>query len=378
MQISNVAEKAMSIAKTLRAAIAPFVVFGACSVGWAAIGLAADSDTEPMSESSRQEKASQIFAFLAGETQDSSPQRIQNYLKASELVDALEFSAADLYGEDDLNMIPWLYLAAMDSYRLAGILASDDNRVSYHAVRQMANQSGGKKLNAFSLGGNVSWADPGTASSLRQLHKSFLVKAMSKYSKMAEIFESAGNMEAQAMARIYRADIQLLWNWGTPFANYREAQELLRQAGIEEDRIELFFDRPQLIPVNRFYATLEEAIENQEAELAARLPSNDPARQAPYFAWDVSVPAVRSPLPIESLAAARESYEYVDLRFRITAEGDVRAVNVLAAEDSGAEQNARIAREAAYKLDFRPALVDGRGQPQSGLHMRFHLPGGTK
>ena len=378
MQISNVAEKAMSIVKTLRAAIAPFVVFGACSVGWAAIGLAADSDTEPMSESSRQEKASQIFAFLAGATQDSSPRRIQNYLKSSELVDALEFSAADLYGEDDPNMIPWLYLAAMDSYRLAGILASDDNRVSYHAVRQMANQSGGKKLNAFSLGGNVSWADPGTASSLRQLHKSFLVKAMSKFSEMAEIFESAGNPEAQAMAWIYRADMQLLRNWGTPFANYREAQELLRQAGIAEDRIELFFGRPQLITVNRFYTTLEAAIENQEAELALRMQTNDPARQAPYFAWDTSVPAVRSPLPIDSLAAARESYEYVDLRFRITAEGDVRAVNVYASGDSGAERNARIAREAAYKLDFRPALVDGRGQPQSGLHMRFHLPSGVK
>ena len=89
------------------------------------------------------------------------------------------------------------------------------------------------------------------------------------------------------------------------------------------------------------------------------------------------MPTVRSPLPIASLAAAGESYEHADLRFRISAKGDVRAVTVVAAADSGEEQDREFVREAAYHLHFRPALVNGRAQPQSDLHMRFHLPRGV-
>ncbi len=361
--------------KTLPAALAAIVMSAACSLTWTTPGLAAD---ERLSDVSRQEKAAQIFTYLTGATPDGSPQSIPDYLKASKLVDQLEYAAADQYGENDPKMAPWLYLTAMDRYRLAGILASDDERVSYHELRKMANEGGGKKLTAPNIGTNSYWTQAGSARSVRDLRKTFMKEATRKFTEMAEIFENAGNPEAQAMALIYRADFQLLQDWGTPFANYRQAQELMRQAGIPEVRIEAFFGRPQLIPVNRFYLTLEEAIENQEAELAARLHADDPARQAPYFAWDASVPTVRAPLPIESLNAARETFEPFDLRFRLSAKGDVRAVNVVAATDSGTEQFRNLVREAAYDLHFRPALENGRGQPQSGLHMRFHLPGEVK
>lgn len=366
----------MSGCKKLAAAFAAVVIFGACSLGWATIALAADSDSEPLSEISREEKAARIFTYLTGVTQGESSQRIQNYLNVSELVDELEHAAADLYGEDDLRMVPWLYLAAMDHYRLAGVLASGDSRVRFQALRKMAVENGGKRLYAVGSVIVAPWAATGSDWSVRQLQKNFMREATRKFTDIAEIYESAGNLEAQAMARIYRADLQLLQNQGTPFANYREAQALLRQAGVPEDRIEAFFGRPQLIPANRFYPSLEAAIENQEAELAARLPPHHPARQAPYFAWDESVPAVRAPQPIDSLTAARESYKAVDLRFRLSAEGDVRAVNVVAAPDSGQERIRSLVRESAYKLHFRPALIGGRGQAQSGMHMRFHLPDG--
>ncbi len=375
MQISRVVEKTVSGFKTIPAAMAAIVVSGACSLAWATTGLAAE---EPLSDASRQEKAALIFTYLTGAMPDGSPQSIQDYLKSSELIDEFKYAAAELYGENDPKIVPWLYLTAMDRYRLAGILASDDERVSYHELRKLANEGGGKKLIAPNVGIDSYWTQPGSAYSVRVLRKTYMRDATRKFTEMAEIFENAGNPEAQAMARIYQADFQLLQDWGAPFANYRQAQELLRLAGIPEERIETFFGRAQLIPANRFHLTLDEAIENQEAELAARTQADNPARQAPYFAWDASVLTVRAPLPIESLNAARETYEPFDLRFRLSARGDVRAVNVVAATDSSEEQNENLVREAAYDLHFRPALENGRGQPQSGLHMRFHLPGEVK
>ena len=372
MQISRAIEMTISGCKTFRAAMAAMVISAACSLALITPGLAAD---EPLSDASRQEKAARIFTFLTGATPDGSPQSVPDYLKASQLIDQLEYAAADQYGENDPKMAPWLYFTAMDRYRLAGILASDDERVGYHELRKMANEGGGKKLIAPSRGIYSYWTQAGLASSVRDLRKTHMKEATRKFTEMVEIFENAGNPEAQAMARIYQADFQLLYNRGTPFANYRQAQELLRQAGIPEERIETFFGRPQLIPANRFHLTLDEAIENQEAELAARTQADDPARQAPYFAWDASVLTVRAPLPIESLNAARETYEPFDLRFRLSARGDVRAVNVVSATDSGTGQYRNLVREAAYDLHFRPALENGRGQPQSGLYMRFHLPG---
>ena len=200
------------------------------------------------------------------------------------------------------------------------------------------------------------------------------MEAMEKTAEMAEILAQAGDIEAQAMAKIYRADFQLLADWASAFKEYDEAIDLLLEAEVPVERIAHFFSRPQLLPLSRFYATLEEAIAHQDAEFHSWRPDSEDANHvAPFAAWNVSAPNVREPLSDNAFWDTSSDFYQFDLEFNIGSRGDVSAVEVLN-DESGDRRVRRMALVSVAKQRFRPALVDGRRQRLRDVQMRFLIP----
>lgn len=333
------------------------------------------SDDDP--ESLLQAIDALAYWYLSGGGGDSDRQRVQGFFEARDLIDELEDAAEEIYGEDDPAMIPWLYLAAMNQYQLVGMLNSEEG-LSGRTIRELVRHDGATRLRNSARGFtyNPIWSSTVTPviEQGELVGELYLREGIGKIADMADIFEQTGNPEGQAMAMVHRADFQLLLNRGTAFSRYREAQELLREAGIPEQRIELFFSRPQLLPASRFSPTLEEAIAQQEAELASWRPDQEDALYvAPYIAWDESAPNVRKPVSENAFWEFEHDYHQVDLEFRITSRGGVSSVDILSAEPDD-RRSRRIARRTARDLHFRPPLENGRGQRLRDVQMRFLLP----
>ena len=317
------------------------------------------------------------FWHLSSDVGVSTGERVENFFAARELVDELENAAEEIYGEDDPAMVPWLYLAAMNSYQLVGMLNSEHG-ASGRTIRELVRHDGATRLRTSARGFsfNPTWSTTITPviEDGQLVGELYLREGMAKIADMRDIFEETGNLEGQAMATIYRSDFQLLMGRGTAFSQYRDAQDLLREAGIPADRIQLFFGRPQLLPVSRFYPVLEEAIAHQEAELASWRPDQEDVTYVPpYKAWDESVPTVREPVSDHAFWETGTSYHQVDLEFRISSRGGVSGVDILSAEPDD-RRSRRIARQAARDLHFRPVMQDGRGQRLRDVRMRFLLP----
>ena len=315
--------------------------------------------------------------YLTGGAGDGSRQRATNFFEARELIEDLEDAAVELYGEDSPELVPWLYSSAMNAYQLVGLLNSGEGS-SGPTIRELVRHDGGTRLRTSARGFSLNPLWSRTVTPVIEegelVGELYLRGGIGKIDDMADIFEAEGNLEAQAMAVIYRSDFQLLMNRGTAFSRYREAQELLLEAGLPAERIDLFFSRPQLVPVSRFYPTLEEAIARQEAELATWRPDQEDAIYvAPFTAWDESSPNVSEPVSDNAFWEFENNYHQVDLEFRINSRGGVSSVDIIAA-DPDDRRSRRLARNAARELRFRPAIVEGRGQRLRDVQMRVLLP----
>ncbi len=334
---------------------------------------------------------------LTGDTEAGSRERAENFFDARELIEDLQDVAEEFYGEQDPRLVPWLYASAMNAYQLVGLLNSADGS-SGPTIRELVRHDGATRLRTSARGFSFNPLWSNTVTPVIEegdlVGEMYLRGGIGKLDDMIELYEDNGNLEAQAMAEIYRSDFQLLMDRGTAFSRYREAQEMLREAGVPDARIDLFFSRPQLLPVNRFFPTLEEALAAQEAELAAwRPPPEDenlleanPEGEnpedanpetanyvAPYRAWHESAPNVREPVSDNAFWTLQNNYHQVDLSFRISSRGRVSAVNIVSAEPDDTRSR-RLARVNARELRFRPAIIDGRGQRLRDVQMRFLLP----
>ncbi len=319
------------------------------------------------------------YWYLTAGAGSSNRERARNFFEARELMEDAEDYAIEEYGEDNPQAVPWLYLGAVNLYQLVALLNSGQGMVS-PTVRELVRHDGAMKLRGSARGFSFNPVNSATFTPVVErgelLGEPYLREARGKIDDMAGIFEATGNAEAEAMAMVYRSDFQLLLGQGTAFGRYREAMELLRGAGVAEERVKLFFSRPQALPVSRFFPTLEEAIAHQEAELSVWQPEDaDTVHVASFAAWDESAPNMRAPVSDNAFWEFVPEMHTIELEFNISSRGGVASVDILSAEPDD-RRSRRLAREAARQLRFRPAMEEGRGKRLRDVRMQFLLPRG--
>lgn len=262
----------------------------------------------------------QAYWHKTGGAGRTHKQRIESFFEAHELFDELEILLDDVFDEGDPAIVPWLYRVYMNKYHLLGLLNSE------RAVRAVAREE-----LAWREGADALWA-VGRATSGASASQTagrwgggrFIPEAQETIEKITEVLEAAGDVEAQAMATIYEADFHLLMNWASAWRKYRDARELLRQAEVPEDRIAMFFSRPQQIPYTRFHSTLEEAIAQQQTDLSRWSAGNeDFVHVAGFTAWSESVPNVKSPISESVFWNEDSSYYEAELDININSVGFV-------------------------------------------------------
>ena len=315
----------------------------------------------------------QAYWHKTGGAGRTHKQRIESFYEAHELFDELEILLDDAFDEGDPAIVPWLYRVYMNKYHLLGLLNSE------RAVRAVAREE-----LAWREGADALWAvgrATGGASASQTAGRwgggRFIPEAQETIEKITDVMEAAGDVEAQAMATIYEADFHLLMNWASAWGKYRDARELLRRAGVAEERISLFFSHPQQIPYTRFHPTLEEAIAQQDADLSRWSPGNeDFVHVAQFTAWSESVPNLKSPISENVFWNEDPSYYEAELDININSVGFVPHVDVLAFTPENNDVRFRL-RRTAEELRFRPVMEGNRRRRVNDVHIRVLIPRGS-
>lgn len=320
----------------------------------------------------------QAFWHLSRAYLDDRDRRVRNFFLARGLFEEMEELAETRYGEDSPAMIPWLYKQAYNKFQLVQFLNADDG-VGAESVDRLAREDGMSRLRsrgrlavdvdaAFGLGNRIPVVDSDSV-----LGEDYLREGFNLVTSIEEILEAENDLEAQAMAKIYRADFQLLQQQGLGIRNYREAQELLLSAGVPAERIALFFERPVVIPVDRFFRSLDEAIAYQQQSADQLQPAaNDQVHLGVFTAWSESLDSTQKPVNPDPFWQLDLAHSQADLSFNISSSGRISSVDVIEAIPDERSMRRKAVR-AMREIQIRPAIVEGRYRRVRDVQIRYRF-----
>jgi hypothetical protein len=294
-----------------------------------------DADTDP--ETTMRVKNDLALWNFANVYLQEPVRRLRIFRQAREAIRENTRAAEDLYGENSMELVTWLYQNAVMQHQHARdeiLLAEGRNAESYQ--REALN----------------------------------LVK------RIRDIAAESGDLEAEAMAMTYEADFQMLLELGTAARLYSQAMDKFIEAGLDSNRVDGFFQRPAILPVAKFYPRLEDAVRSQDEAGFAFLPTPEgepPAMHLGTFvAWSESLPYSERPELPAAAAELESELEYFEIAmdFTLNSRGTTRNPDITDSNTDRARVR-RDARQALRAMQFRPYFEEGRWRPSGDLSIRY-------
>ena len=331
--------------------------------------------------------------YMARVYLDRNRDRAENFMEAREIYDELLDLAEDRFGEDDPRLIPWLYKRAHSLALLVALLNSEGS-LRGDAIDETIREDGEGRLQTATRGGifpSTSLFGPSSrvpmVNGKEPIGVYYLRQANGYIDDIRDIAEAEEDWETWAMASIYYADYAFLRGRNIGRSDYREARDKLLELGIEEGRVDRFFNRTMPIPVPRFYSRFDE-IESYQNQLAQGLvlaleadddiepdePWREPLHVGRFLSWEDDVGAAQRPVLEDPLFTMDLPIGFVDLSFRINGNGFTSGVDILLAEPD--ERRARRdAIRAVRAMRFRPTLYGNRSRARPNVQIRYlYLP----
>lgn len=183
--------------------------------------------------------------------------------------------------------------------------------------------------------------------------------------RIRRIIEESGNLEAEAMAMVYEADFVKLSGRMAPVNRmYLKARDKFGDAGIEEARIDAFFNQATMIPMAVFHFSIDSAL----AEQAPTIPESNFRTNAgieitefvEFLAWEEPLPRFvrpRRPERPSYISEAKTPIYSSLLQLEVNGRGLVNQVQVIASvpDDHRVRNHAE---DGVSRIVFRPNPVN--------------------
>ncbi len=333
----------------------------------------------PDSETVLETMSRQAQWMLARVYLDRDVARADLVLDARDLYDETLRLAEEKYGEASPELIPWLYDRALSLYYLVAML-NTDNGLASTAIDEVIHRDGMARLHSMSASGSlgaINLYGPTTRVPIvdedEPVGVAYLRQAKGFIHDIEDIGKESNDKELLGLAALYKGDLNILMQRSSGRKDYREARDLLLEAGIDAERIDRFFARPMALPMPKFYADFA-GLESYQQSLLIDSPVEAGAMNnvGVLLAWDEDMRAVSMPRAPAHFATLEIEKNRVDAEFRISTKGQVSSVDVLTAEPDDNKVK-RTAWRALREISFRPPFVDNRTQTVNNARIRYEF-----
>ncbi len=317
---------------------------------------------------------------------DRNGNRAENFLDARDLYEEIHDLAEDLYDEDSPALIPWLYKRAYSIYQHVELLNAGSS-ITTDSIDETLTRDGPGRLLTASRSGfytplNATARVPVTNRG-EPVGVSYLRQANGFIDEIRDITEAAGDWEAWAIATIYHGDYSVMQGRNIGRRDYVDARDKLLELGIEEERLESFFNQPMPIPIEQLFSRFDE-LEAYQQSLVSGLsatpvdeediddPWDEVVHVGIFTAWEEGLRSTPLPLAADSLLELDLPYDHIDLTFRVNGTGSVSGVKALEDDATPRRLRSRTVR-AVRSLNFRPALFGERARSRPHVQMRYRI-----
>ncbi|PCI78900.1 MAG: hypothetical protein COB20_06055 [SAR86 cluster bacterium] len=262
---------------------------------------------------------------LAAVYMDIPKQRAEHFMDYRVVMEnAVDFAERE-YESGSAALIPWLYRSAIMEYR------------------GMTMQRTGDELRLGPSAGSLD-------------------DALSAIRRIGSIVDQFDNPEAAGMALVYEADFIKLANdlgrnknYGSSDALYRQAAEKFHEIGLDEEKISAFFKQPTILPMNKFYTSIDSAMQEQRPIDLTTLGigiDTDIKKAIEFTAWNESLRFTRRPEKTSLIAGLNTELNSVLLQFSLDKHGNARSIDAVYSSPNGGQPRA-YARNAVERFTFR-------------------------
>ena len=319
----------------------------------------------------------QIDWLFSRITIEDRREQVRNFFKIRDLYGELEDIVEDTYGEDSLEAAPWLYKVAHHEYHLVSFLNASKGLGS-ESVDQLIRREGTFGLESQNRSGLSSRSIFGNSSPTpiidrgRPIGDGYLRDAYSMVNKIQDVVEENFDLEAQAMMKIYRSDFQLLSNRGSWIRGYRDARDMLLEAGIVKEEVHWFFERPMVIPMETLHLSFSDALAELRERIEPITSVKEEMHLGLFISWTEALRSTPMPQSKNPLWQLDNPFKYADISFSVSSRGRASSVDVLATAPEELDSKRSISR-SVRGIHFRPAIIDNKARRVKDVHMRYRF-----
>ncbi len=319
----------------------------------------------------------QIDWLFSRITIEDRREQVRNFFKIRDLYGELEDIVEDTYGEDSLEAAPWLYKVAHHEYHLVSFLNASKGLGS-ESVDQLIRREGTFGLESQNRIGLSSRSIFGNSSPTpiidkgRPIGDGYLRDAYSMVNKIQDVAEENFDLEAQAMMKIYRSDFQLLSNRGSWIRGYRDARDMLLEAGIVKEEVHWFFERPMVIPMETLHLSFSDALAELRERIEPITSVKEEMHLGIFISWTEALRSTPMPQSKNPFWQLDNPFKYADISFSVSSRGRASSVDVLATAPEELDSKRSISR-SVRGIHFRPAIIDNKARRVKDVHMRYRF-----
>ena len=190
--------------------------------------------------------------------------------------------------------------------------------------------------------------------------------------KIQDVVEENFDLEAQAMMKIYRSDFQLLSNRGSWIRGYRDARDMLLEAGIVKEEVHWFFERPMVIPMETLHLSFSDALAELRERIEPITSVKEEMHLGIFISWTEALRSTPMPQSKNPFWQLDNPFKYADISFSVSSRGRASSVDVLATAPEELDSKRSISR-SVRGIHFRPAIIDNKARRVKDVHMRYRF-----
>ncbi len=319
---------------------------------------------------------------------NDNPQReAEHLLSIRDLSQRAMAMATQQYGANSEALVDFMHdQAQAELYIALAIVLTPDNSSELISDIEGVSNSAGPRLTQLRTVSDIEAAYGSKVNTvIDRTFRSAMGKHFRKLSEIRDYYAGIQNSEAEAMALILMGDSMLMreqyksrplefagqrrgsGNIGLANRYYTEAAELLVSEGFDTADIAHYFSCPSILPINQFTPSFSTSNSGCQKE----------SDQSLYDLGDVHLLVDSVPSPQQDEIGQQQNYapeqSIVTLNFSVNGNGQANRIEVVAAEPDETQHRTR-ARNIVERLQFRPAIVNGRPVRTENITMRLVLP----
>ena len=148
---------------------------------------------------------------------------------------------------------------------------------------------------------------------------------------------------------------------------------MLLEAGIAEQDVRWFFERPMVIPMETLHLNFADAL----AELRQRIEpiaseTSEEIHLGVFTSWTEALDSTPMPESKNPFWQLDHPYKYADVSFSVSSRGKASSVDILATGPEELDSKRSVWR-SVRDIHFRPAIIENKARRVKGVHMRYQF-----